>query len=99
MSYLILANGKKAICTDEVRILIDAASDKQSALNVQRKINIRDSEPAGWADDVYDVSGGWITDARWCIGFLSINDTKKDSNTINTNLGFDIKLPKNHIHQ
>ena len=105
LSYLILANGKKAICTDAVRILIDAASDKQSALNAQRKIYImnKPNAPDGWDNYIYDIAlpNGWVTagnGTRWGEGWLSINtaDTNTE-NTIDAGLGFRIYLPTSHI--
>ena len=103
LSYLIHANGKKAICTDEVRVLIDNASDKQSVLGAQRKINIMNSEPDGWDDYIYDIAlpNGWVTagnGTRWGEGWLSINTTDPTTeNKIDTGLGFRIYLPTSHI--
>lgn len=107
LSYLVFTDGKKAICTNEFAKLINTASDKQSVLDAQRyKVTVRDSALAGWDRHVYDVDGGWITDADWgpngnyiCIINNNYSDRYKSYVDVDLYGLKRIYLPAEHIHQ
>lgn len=104
LSYLVLTNGNKAICTDTARERIEAASDKQLVLNALLKKDIHENKLADWVSDIYYVGesdGEWIIDARWNTMQYALVINNAYENYVDVNL-YGLKriyLPAEHIHQ